>query len=141
MVCGVRLGLLSFIAAERTWDERVLGEVIGVMGSGEGYGVAVEWTRDSGLELETVGKAGMVLARRLAVTGTMIGSSKSSQSFDAIAPQWADGLEVGWIRCIQELDTAYWGFLGVGTTLDIFQNIILIPYLEYGVLSPLDTAY
>ncbi|GKD71748.1 hypothetical protein Tco_1325838, partial [Tanacetum coccineum] len=40
------------------------GEVIGVMGSGEGYGLAVEWTRDSGLELETVGKAGMVLARR-----------------------------------------------------------------------------
>ncbi|GJV68387.1 hypothetical protein Tco_1483896 [Tanacetum coccineum] len=95
MVCGVRLGLLSFIAAERTWDERVLGEVIGVMGSGEGYGVAVEWTRDSGLELETVGKAGMVLARRLAVTGTMIGSSKSSQSFDAIAPQWADVIDEG----------------------------------------------
>ncbi|GJU10273.1 retrovirus-related pol polyprotein from transposon TNT 1-94 [Tanacetum coccineum] len=45
-----------------------------------------------------------------------------------------DGLEVGWIRRIQELDTTYWGFLGVGTTLDIFQNIILIPYLEYGVL-------
>ncbi|GJS80606.1 hypothetical protein Tco_0730487 [Tanacetum coccineum] len=44
-------------------------------------------------------------------------------------------LEVGWIRRIQVLDTAYWGFLGVGTTLDIFQNIILIPYLEYGVLS------
>ncbi|GJX56249.1 hypothetical protein Tco_0286146 [Tanacetum coccineum] len=34
----------------------------------------------------------------------------------------------------KELDTAYWGFLGVGTTLDIFQNIILIPYLEYDVL-------
>ncbi|GKB43815.1 hypothetical protein Tco_0888757 [Tanacetum coccineum] len=33
------------------------------------------------------------------------------------------GMEVGWIRRIQELDTAYWGFLGVGTTLDIFQNI------------------
>ncbi|GJZ57353.1 hypothetical protein Tco_0612847, partial [Tanacetum coccineum] len=33
------------------------------------------------------------------------------------------------------LDTAYWGFLGVGTTFDIFQNIILYPYLEYGVLS------
>ncbi|GKF71402.1 hypothetical protein Tco_0207516, partial [Tanacetum coccineum] len=39
------------------------------------------------------------------------------------------------------LDTAYWGFLGVGTMFDIFQNIILIPYLEYSVLSPLDTAY
>ncbi|GJU52251.1 gag-pol polyprotein [Tanacetum coccineum] len=33
------------------------------------------------------------------------------------------GLEVGSIRRIQVLDTAYWGFLGVGTTLDIFQNI------------------
>ncbi|GJU17918.1 hypothetical protein Tco_1145884 [Tanacetum coccineum] len=44
-------------------------------------------------------------------------------------------LEVGAIRRIQVLDMAYWGFLGVGTTLDIFQNIILIPYLEYGVLS------
>ncbi|GJY22901.1 hypothetical protein Tco_0396559 [Tanacetum coccineum] len=43
-------------------------------------------------------------------------------------------LEVGWIQHIQVLDMAYWGFLGVGTTLDIFQNIILIPYLEYGVL-------
>ncbi|GJX49802.1 ribonuclease H-like domain-containing protein [Tanacetum coccineum] len=42
-----------------------------------------------------------------------------------------NSLEVGWIRRIQELDTAYWGFLRVGTTLDIFQNIILIPYLEY----------
>ncbi|GKD86440.1 hypothetical protein Tco_1357594, partial [Tanacetum coccineum] len=51
------------------------------------------------------------------------------------------GMEVGWIRRIQELDMTYWGFLGVGTTLDIFQNIILIPYLEYGVLSHLDTAY
>ncbi|GJR68935.1 hypothetical protein Tco_0015000 [Tanacetum coccineum] len=40
-----------------------------------------------------------------------------------------------------ELDMAYWGFLRVGTTFDIFQNIILIPYLEYGVLSPLDMAY
>ncbi|GJZ78841.1 hypothetical protein Tco_0643678, partial [Tanacetum coccineum] len=26
------------------------------------------------------------------------------------------------------------GFLRVGTTLDIFQNVILIPYLEYGIL-------
>ncbi|GJX09171.1 hypothetical protein Tco_0199030 [Tanacetum coccineum] len=45
------------------------------------------------------------------------------------------GLEVGSIRRIKVLDTAYWGFLAVGTTLDIFQNIILIPYFEYGVLS------
>ncbi|GKA54703.1 putative CCCH-type zinc finger family protein [Tanacetum coccineum] len=44
------------------------------------------------------------------------------------------GLEVGSIRRIQVLDTTYWGFLGVGTTLDIFQNIHIL-YLEYGVLS------
>ncbi|GKA38171.1 hypothetical protein Tco_0730722 [Tanacetum coccineum] len=48
--------------------------------------------------------------------------------------------KVGWIRRIHVLDTAYWGFLGVGTTFDIIQNIILIPYLEYGVFSPLDTT-
>ncbi|GJS32755.1 hypothetical protein Tco_0531137 [Tanacetum coccineum] len=43
------------------------------------------------------------------------------------------------------LDTAYWGFLRVGTTFDIFQNIILIPYLEYGArirrIFLMDTAY
>ncbi|GJR22149.1 hypothetical protein Tco_0970676 [Tanacetum coccineum] len=33
------------------------------------------------------------------------------------------------------LDTTYWGFLGVWTMFDIFQNIILYPYLEYGVLN------
>ncbi|GJY60020.1 retrovirus-related pol polyprotein from transposon TNT 1-94 [Tanacetum coccineum] len=41
---------------------------------------------------------------------------------------------VGLIRHIQGLDTAYWGFLRVGTTLDIFQNIIFIPYFQYGIL-------
>ncbi|GJZ35370.1 retrovirus-related pol polyprotein from transposon TNT 1-94, partial [Tanacetum coccineum] len=35
----------------------------------------------------------------------------------------------------KELDTVYWGFVRVGTTLDIFQNIIFVPYIEYGVLS------
>ncbi|GJY26308.1 hypothetical protein Tco_0401034 [Tanacetum coccineum] len=45
-----------------------------------------------------------------------------------------NSLEVGSIRRIQGLDTAYWGFLGVGTTFDIFQNIHIL-YLEYGVLS------
>ncbi|GKA80185.1 hypothetical protein Tco_0786781 [Tanacetum coccineum] len=44
-----------------------------------------------------------------------------------------NGLEVGSIRRIQGLDTAYWGFLGVGTTFDIFQNIHIL-FLEYGVL-------
>ncbi|GJZ96595.1 hypothetical protein Tco_0668929 [Tanacetum coccineum] len=43
------------------------------------------------------------------------------------------GWEVGSIRRIQGLDMAYWGFLGVGTTLDIFQNIHIL-YLRYGVL-------
>ncbi|GJR07574.1 hypothetical protein Tco_0790226 [Tanacetum coccineum] len=46
----------------------------------------------------------------------------------------AQGLEVGSIRRIQGLDMVYWGFLGVGTTFDIFQNIHIL-YLEYGVLS------
>ncbi|GKB65958.1 hypothetical protein Tco_0927370 [Tanacetum coccineum] len=44
------------------------------------------------------------------------------------------GLEVDSIQRIQGLDTTYWGFLGVGTTLDIFQNIIFIPYFQYGIL-------
>ncbi|GKA45046.1 hypothetical protein Tco_0737842 [Tanacetum coccineum] len=44
-----------------------------------------------------------------------------------------NGLEVGSIRQIQGLDTTYWGFLRVGTMLDIFQNIIFIPYFEYDV--------
>ncbi|GJS47295.1 reverse transcriptase domain-containing protein [Tanacetum coccineum] len=44
------------------------------------------------------------------------------------------GLEVGSIWHIQGLDTAYWGFLGVGTTFDILQNIHIL-YIEYGVLS------
>ncbi|GKB12561.1 hypothetical protein Tco_0846484 [Tanacetum coccineum] len=56
-----------------------------------------------------------------------------SSSYRAI-PEKFLGLEVGSIRRIQGLDTAYWGFLGVGTTLDIFQNIIFIPYFQYGVL-------
>ncbi|GJQ99546.1 hypothetical protein Tco_0522531 [Tanacetum coccineum] len=38
------------------------------------------------------------------------------------------------MRRIQGLDMAYWGFLRVGTMLDIFQNIIFIPYFQYGVL-------
>ncbi|GJZ94267.1 hypothetical protein Tco_0666470 [Tanacetum coccineum] len=45
------------------------------------------------------------------------------------------GVSKCWIRRIQVLDTAYWGFLGVGATFDIFQNIILIPYFEYGILG------
>ncbi|GKG32165.1 hypothetical protein Tco_0427115, partial [Tanacetum coccineum] len=32
----------------------------------------------------------------------------------------------------KELDTAYWGFLGVGTTIDIFQNLHIL-YHGYGV--------
>ncbi|GJV96453.1 hypothetical protein Tco_1548030 [Tanacetum coccineum] len=43
-------------------------------------------------------------------------------------------MEVSSIRRIQGLDTAYKGFLGVGTTFDIFYNIHIL-YLEYSVLS------
>ncbi|GKE68045.1 hypothetical protein Tco_1526117, partial [Tanacetum coccineum] len=65
----------------------------------------------------------------------------SGSRLDTAYPCIGYGVSMYWIRRIHVLDTAYWGFLGVGTTFDIFQNIILIPYLEYGVLSPLDTAY
>ncbi|GJT19441.1 hypothetical protein Tco_0878147 [Tanacetum coccineum] len=54
--------------------------------------------------------------------------------YSPIQPPLTPSLEVGSIRRIQVLDTAYWGFLGVGITLDIFQNIHIL-YLEYGVLS------
>nr|GEU33359.1 DNA-binding WRKY [Tanacetum cinerariifolium] len=42
-------------------------------------------------------------------------------------------LEVGSIRRIQGIGYGVLEFLGVGTTLDIFQNIILL-YFQYGVL-------
>ncbi|GJZ97004.1 hypothetical protein Tco_0669338, partial [Tanacetum coccineum] len=42
-------------------------------------------------------------------------------------------LEKGRYGVSKVLDTPYWGFLGVGTTFDIFQNI-LFPY-------SLNTAY
>ncbi|GKE48812.1 hypothetical protein Tco_1480070, partial [Tanacetum coccineum] len=38
-----------------------------------------------------------------------------------------------WIRRIQGLGYGVLGFLGVGTTFDIFQNIHIL-YLQYGVL-------
>ncbi|GJV49237.1 hypothetical protein Tco_1439449 [Tanacetum coccineum] len=44
------------------------------------------------------------------------------------------GLEVGSIRRIQGIGYGVLGFLGVGTTFDIFQNIHIL-YLEYGVLT------
>ncbi|GJR49309.1 hypothetical protein Tco_1399830, partial [Tanacetum coccineum] len=43
------------------------------------------------------------------------------------------GLELVRYGVSKVLDMAYWGFLGVGTTLDIFQNIHIL-YLQYGVL-------
>nr|GEX34033.1 zinc finger, CCHC-type [Tanacetum cinerariifolium] len=43
------------------------------------------------------------------------------------------GLEVGSIRRIQWIEYGELGFLGVGTTLDIFQNMILL-YFQYDVL-------
>ncbi|GJT62337.1 reverse transcriptase domain-containing protein [Tanacetum coccineum] len=47
--------------------------------------------------------------------------------------QW-HGLEVGSIRRIQGIGYGVLGFLGVGTTFDIFQNIHIL-YLRYGVLT------
>ncbi|GKF60196.1 hypothetical protein Tco_0176982, partial [Tanacetum coccineum] len=44
------------------------------------------------------------------------------------------GLEVVRYGVSKGLDTAYWGFLEVGTTFDIFQNIYIL-YLRYGILS------
>ncbi|GJX43307.1 hypothetical protein Tco_0259983 [Tanacetum coccineum] len=44
------------------------------------------------------------------------------------------GLEVSSIRRIQGIGYGVLGFLGVGTTFDIFQNINIV-YLEYGILS------
>ncbi|GKC04317.1 hypothetical protein Tco_0995927, partial [Tanacetum coccineum] len=50
-------------------------------------------------------------------------------------------LEKGRYGVSKVFDTAYWGFLGVGTTFDIFQNI-LFPYgLNTAYWSFLDTAY
>ncbi|GJV31374.1 hypothetical protein Tco_1391774, partial [Tanacetum coccineum] len=46
----------------------------------------------------------------------------------------AQGLEVGSIRRIQGIGYGVFGFLGVGTTFDIFQNIHIL-YLKYGVLT------
>ncbi|GJY85417.1 putative reverse transcriptase domain-containing protein [Tanacetum coccineum] len=43
------------------------------------------------------------------------------------------GLESGRYGVSKVLDTAYQGFLGVGTTFDIFQNLHIL-YLEYDVL-------
>ncbi|GKA84149.1 hypothetical protein Tco_0805744 [Tanacetum coccineum] len=48
-----------------------VGRVIGVMVCGERVWVSWEGTWDSGLELETVGKAGMVLAPRGRLTGAV----------------------------------------------------------------------
>ncbi|GKA49355.1 hypothetical protein Tco_0742428 [Tanacetum coccineum] len=51
------------------------------------------------------------------------------------------GLEYGRYSVSKDLDTAYRGFLGVGTTFDIFQNI-LFPYsLNMAYCLLLDTAY
>ncbi|GJS71261.1 hypothetical protein Tco_0704102 [Tanacetum coccineum] len=46
-------------------------------------------------------------------------NSRSGSRFDTVYPRVGYGVLV---------------FLGVGTTLDIFQNIILIPYFQYDVL-------
>ncbi|GJV99236.1 reverse transcriptase domain-containing protein [Tanacetum coccineum] len=60
-------------------------------------------------------------------------SRKSKISFHRIPKSLGKGLEVGSIRRIQWVGYGVLEFLGVGTTLDIFQNI-LFPYIQYGVL-------
>ncbi|GKD96611.1 hypothetical protein Tco_1380508, partial [Tanacetum coccineum] len=45
------------------------------------------------------------------------------------------GLEVGSIQRIQGIRYGVLEFLRVGTTFDIFQNIIFIPYFQYGYWS------
>ncbi|GKC86285.1 hypothetical protein Tco_1142002 [Tanacetum coccineum] len=49
-------------------------------------------------------------------------------------PDFPEGPEVGSIRRIQGIGYSVLEILGVGTTFDIFQNIIFIPYFQYGVL-------
>ncbi|GKC22853.1 hypothetical protein Tco_1025003, partial [Tanacetum coccineum] len=61
-------------------------------------------------------------------------NAKAVSEVNASSKAHEQGLEVGLIRRFQRLDMAYWGFLGVGTTFDIFQNIHLL-YLEYGILT------
>ncbi|GJY35032.1 ribonuclease H-like domain-containing protein [Tanacetum coccineum] len=47
---------------------------------------------------------------------------------------WFSRLESVQYGASNVLDIAYWGFLGVGTTIDIFQNLHIL-YHKYGVLS------
>ncbi|GJY64259.1 reverse transcriptase domain-containing protein [Tanacetum coccineum] len=50
-------------------------------------------------------------------------NKRTIETWDELRIAFISRLEVSSIRRIQVLDTAYWGFLGVGTMLDIFQNI------------------
>ncbi|GJW74625.1 putative reverse transcriptase domain-containing protein [Tanacetum coccineum] len=69
---------------------------------------------------------GSFLSQRLAAPVKDIGNDLSIT--------WSMGLEVGSIRRIQGIGYGVLEFLEVGTMLDIFQNIIFIPYFQYGVL-------
>ncbi|GJR19701.1 putative reverse transcriptase domain-containing protein [Tanacetum coccineum] len=65
----------------------------------------------------------------------------SSHEFPIAPP-----LEIRRYAVLVEVNTAYWGFLGVGTTFNIFQNILLLIFNmayrhRYAVSSLLDTAY
>nr|GEW53881.1 retrovirus-related Pol polyprotein from transposon TNT 1-94 [Tanacetum cinerariifolium] len=51
------------------------------------------------------------------------------------------GLEYGRYGVSKVLDTAYWGFLGVRTMFDIFQNILFLYSLNTAYFFLLDTAY
>ncbi|GKA26763.1 hypothetical protein Tco_0712872 [Tanacetum coccineum] len=64
--------------------------------------------------------ANEALIRKVKIEDVDVIMSWSGSRFDTAYPR----------SCIRRIG----GFLGVGTTLDIFQNIIFIPYFQYGVL-------
>ncbi|GJU86696.1 hypothetical protein Tco_1294242 [Tanacetum coccineum] len=66
-----------------------------------------------------------LLQEAIALRAVVLADSHVSTSIDQDAPSSRSG---------SRFDTAYWGFLGVGTTFDIFQNIHIL-YLQYGVLT------
>ncbi|GJV96505.1 hypothetical protein Tco_1548082 [Tanacetum coccineum] len=73
------------------------------------------------------------LIRLTSLLKTLNGVSQEKEGFQ-LERLSRFGLEVGSIRHIQGLDTAYWGFLRVRTTLDIFKNIHIL-YLQYDILT------
>ncbi|GJY35545.1 hypothetical protein Tco_0420923 [Tanacetum coccineum] len=60
--------------------------------------------------------------------------SKESQRWHLLLCRTYKGLEYHQYGLSKDFDTTYWGFLGVGTTFDIFQNLHILN-LEYSVLD------